>query len=157
MNWQKNRAIVFLDPYGMSVEWATVETIGKTKAADLWILFPLGQAVNRLLTRNGPPEGSWATKLTKFFGTEDWKTAFYRPDLQSSLFSDEQTLRKEANFDSISKFFVQRLEKVFAKVAPNYRTLRNSRNVPIFLLYFAAANPKGAATAVRIANHILGG
>lgn len=157
MNWQRNRAIIFLDPYGMSVEWKTVEAIGKTKAVDLWILFPLGQAVNRLLTRNQPPEGQWARKLTSFFGTEEWKNAFYKPSLQGRLFDEEESLKKEANFDSISTFFVQRLETVFAKVAQNYRTLRNSRNVPIYLLYFAAANPKRATTAVGIANDILQG
>lgn len=156
MNWEKNRAIVFLDPYGMSVEWATIEAVAKTKAIDLWLLFPLGQAVNRLLTRNHPPEGAWANKLTRFFGTEDWKTEFYRPRQQTTLFSTEETLQKEANFESIGKFFVKRLESVFAKVSPNPLTLYNSRNVPIYLLCFAASNPKGAPTAVRIANYILG-
>lgn len=156
MNWHRNRAVVFLDPYGMSVEWKTIEALGKTKAVDLWILFPLGQAVNRLLTRAQPPQGPWARKLTAFFGTEDWKTAFYQPSRQPSLFDAGQALRKEADFEGISEFFVQRLETAFAKVAKNALTLRNSRNVPIYLLYFAAANPKGAPTAVRIANHILG-
>lgn len=41
-NWRTNRAVVFLDPYGMAVEWRTVEAIAQTQAADLWILFPLG-------------------------------------------------------------------------------------------------------------------
>jgi three-Cys-motif partner protein len=48
-DWQRNRAVVFLDPYGMAVEWSTIREIANTKAIDLWILFPLGQAVNRLL------------------------------------------------------------------------------------------------------------
>jgi len=41
-NWRKCRAVVFLDPYGMAVEWATLEAIARTKAIDLWVLFPLG-------------------------------------------------------------------------------------------------------------------
>src|SRR3954469_14460004 len=41
-DWKVNRAVVFLDPYGMSVNWRTVERIAGTKAIDLWILFPLG-------------------------------------------------------------------------------------------------------------------
>jgi len=35
--------------------------------------------------------------------------------------------------------------------------LCNSRNNPIFLLCFASANPKGAPTAVRIAQYLLKG
>lgn len=75
-DWKTNRAVVFLDPYGMQVDWSTIEAIAATKAIDLWILFPLGQAVNRLLTRNDVPEGGQAQRLTQFFGTEDWKEAF---------------------------------------------------------------------------------
>jgi three-Cys-motif partner protein len=41
-NWKKERAVVFLDPYGMQVEWSTIEALAATKAIDLWYLFPLG-------------------------------------------------------------------------------------------------------------------
>jgi three-Cys-motif partner protein len=155
-NWAKNRAVVFLDPYGMQVEWDTIKAIAETKAIDLWILFPVGQAVNRLLTKRKPPEGIWAEKLTKIFGTEEWKKAFYAEEKQTSLFGSKQkAYAKTANFDTIGKFFVKRLEKIFAKVAHNPLQLCNSKNVPIFLLCFAAGNPKGAKTAVKIAENIL--
>ena len=39
-DWHMHRAVLFLDPYGMQVEWATIEAIGRTQAIDLWILFP---------------------------------------------------------------------------------------------------------------------
>ncbi len=42
--------MVFLDPYGMQVEWSTIEALAATKAIDLWYLFPLGVGVARLLT-----------------------------------------------------------------------------------------------------------
>lgn len=164
-NWKTNRAVVFLDPYGMAVEWSTIETMARTQAIDLWLLFPLGQAVNRLLTKNGPPSGAWADRLTRIFGTDEWKTRFYRPrqpSSQMSMFDTEttpvdsqSTLEKGTNFAGISEYFVERLNTVFAAVAPNPLPLRNSKNVPIYLLCFAAANPKGAPTAVRIARYIL--
>jgi three-Cys-motif partner protein len=50
-DWQRHRAVVFLDPYGMQVDWAIIEAIAATKAIDLWLLFPLAVAVNRLLCR----------------------------------------------------------------------------------------------------------
>lgn len=154
-NWKRNRAVVFLDPYGMQVEWNTITAIAQTRGIDLWILFPLGQAVNRVLKRNSPPEGGWADRLTKLFGTSEWREEFYRPRQQMSLFGDEDALQKEANFEQIGAFFVKRLSTVFAKVAENPLPLRNSKNVSIYLLCFAASNPKGAPTAVKIAQHIL--
>jgi len=154
-NWKTHRAVVFLDPYGMEVDWQTIAALAKTQAVDLWLLFPLGQAVNRLLTRNGPPDGIWADKLTRMFGTSSWREEFYKPRAQTSFWDDDEVLEKDADFDKIGGFFVRRLKEVFAKVAEKPRPLCNSKNVPIFLLCFAAANPKGAPTAVRIAQHIL--
>lgn len=43
---------MFLDPYGMQVDWATIEAIAKTKAIDLWILFPLGHIFQVLTKRS---------------------------------------------------------------------------------------------------------
>jgi len=154
-DWRTHRAVVFLDPYGMEVEWVTIEAIAQTHAIDLWLLFPLGQAVNRLLTRHRPPEEPWARRLTRMFGTEAWHEAFYHTPKQGTLFGGETALEKDADFDTIGAFFVQRLATVFAQVAPEPFPLRNSKNVPIYLLCFAAGNPKGAPTAVRIARHIL--
>lgn len=154
-NWSKNRAVVFIDPYGMQVEWETIATLGKTKAIDLWLLFPLGIGVNRLLMRSGPPEGPWADRLTLIFGTDEWKTDFYTRRLQSDLFGNTELPQKDADFDKITRFFVERLKTEFAGVADNPLPLRNSRNTPIYLLCFAAANLKGATTAVKIAQNIL--
>jgi three-Cys-motif partner protein len=33
-DWRSTRAVVFLDPYGMQVEWATIEAIAETKSVD---------------------------------------------------------------------------------------------------------------------------
>jgi len=70
-DWDKNRAVVFLNPYGMQVDWSTIEAIAATEAIDRWILFPLGQAVNRLLTRNGIPRaGRAAHQVSRDRGVE---------------------------------------------------------------------------------------
>ena len=62
---------MFLDPYGMQVRWDTIEAIAETKAIDLWLLFPLGVAVNRMLKNDGNINESWAEKLDIIFGTRD--------------------------------------------------------------------------------------
>jgi len=50
---------------------------------------------------------------------------------------------------------VDRLKTVFTKVAEKPLPLLNSKHVPLYLLCFAAGNPKGAPTAVKIAQNIL--
>lgn len=154
-DWRSTRAVVFLDPYGMQVEWSLIEAIAETQAIDLWLLFPLGVAVNRLLPRTGVPSEGWARALTRIFGTEDWHDAFYRHETKSTLFGEEEQTKKDADFARIGRFFVNRLKTVFCGVAENPLPLRNSTNVPLYLLCFASGNPRGAGTAVKIAQHIL--
>ena len=58
-------------------------------------------------------------------------------------------------FSEIEQYIMERLRATFAGVAANSLSLRNSKNVPLYLLCFAAGNPKGAPIAVRIAEHVL--
>lgn len=154
-DWKRNRAVVFLDPYGMQVDWTTVEAIASTKAIDVWWLFPLGVAVSRLLKKKQLPPARFAQALTRIFGTEKWKSAFYHSSEEATLFGPETTIKKTADFEELGSFVVGRLRSVFAGVASNPLELRNSKDVPIYLLCFAAGNKKGAPTAVEIAEHVL--
>jgi three-Cys-motif partner protein len=54
LNARRQRAVVFLDPFGASVKWEAIAAIGKTRAVDLWVLFPFS-AVNRMLVRDQKP------------------------------------------------------------------------------------------------------
>mgnify|MGYP000330216985 CR=1 FL=1 len=154
-DWARNRAVVFLDPYAMEVEWRTIECIASTKATDMWMLFPVS-AVNRLLTRSGEPPARWAEALSTVFGDDGWRSVFYKTRHSDTLFGRENELAKEADFAAIGRYFVHRLQTVFPKVAVAPRPLLNSRNVPLFLLCFAAANAgPGGEIALRIARDIL--
>lgn len=74
-NWSKDRAVVFLDPYGMQVEWGSVETLAATKGVDLWYLFP---GIARLLRRDGNIPEAWKKRLDVLLGTDAWQTRFFR-------------------------------------------------------------------------------
>ena len=156
-NWirHQRRAVLFLDPYGMEVEWHTIAAIANTQAIDLWILFPLGIAVNRLLKKDGNVDTTIRQKLNRFFGTTDWYDTFYETVSNPTLFGEEMVTRKTSDFRSIGQYFVKRLQTVFTRVANNPLPLYNSKNNPLYLLCFAAGNPKGASTAVKIAQDIL--
>ena len=155
-NWSNHRAVLFLDPYGMQVEWKTIEAIAKTEAIDLWLLFPLGVAVNRLLKRDGKIDEGWRKRLNLMFGEEGWYDIFYKTETTPGLFGEQSETKKIADFKLIGDYFNGRLKTVFQGVAKKPLALCNSKGTPLYLLCFAAANPKGAKTAVKIAQDILG-
>jgi len=154
-DWGSQRAVIFLDPYGMQVEWATIEAIARTKAIDLWILFPFGIGVNRLLTRSGDIPEPWRRRLTLLLGTEDWYNAFYQVATTPTLFGDDEERLVKAKMETIGKYFNDRLKDIFAGVAAEPGVLRNSTNSPLYLLCFAVGNERGKEVALRIANHWL--
>ncbi|MGC9093199.1 MAG: three-Cys-motif partner protein TcmP [Bacteroidota bacterium] len=152
-DWSKKRALVFLDPYGMQVEWKTLEMIAKTKAIDCWILFPLGVAVNRLLKRDGNIDNKRRERLNKLFGTEEWYNEFYKVSKKETLFGPETNVEK-VPITKIGNYFCKRLKEIFYAVSEP-RALYNSKRNPIYLLIFACANEKASKTALKIANDIL--
>ena len=151
-DWRSTRAVLFLDPFATQVEWATIEAVAATKAIDLWILFPL-MAVNRLLAKD--PNKACRDRLDAIFGTEDWFRAFYRTSKVARFFGPPQVTQKACDFRAIGTFFLERLKAVFAGVAPKPGVLCNTKGSPLFHLFFAAGNPRGAPIAVRIADHLL--
>lgn len=153
--WNNHRAVLFLDPYGMQVQWKTYEAIAKTKAIDLWILFPLGIAINRLLKKDGKIDKVNKKKLDEIFGTAEWYDKFYQKRNSKTLFGSEDEMEKNIGFENISKFFIERLEDIFPYVVDIPKNLYNSKNNPIFILCFAASNPDAGKLATKIAKDII--
>ena len=80
---------------------------------------------------------------------------FYEANSQTRLFGEVEEIHKIADFSMIVAYYVKRLKSIFPHVAENPLQLHNSRNIPLYTLFFAAANPRGGKTAVKIAQHIL--
>jgi three-Cys-motif partner protein len=80
---KNRRAVMFLDPYGMQVQWQTLQTIADCSQIDLWLLLPTGIAINRLVPRRGEQNPRWAERLDAFYGSPDWRDVFFssEPDL----------------------------------------------------------------------------
>ena len=152
--WKDRRAVLFIDPFGMQLSWETLDAIAKTQAIDTWILIPVS-AVNRLLKRDGDIPPSWRRRLDTMFGETAWFDVFF-PEQRLPLLDEDATIRRKvADPELIGKYFNQRLESIFAGVAPNPYTLKNTQGAPLFLLCFAAANPHAVKPALRIAQDIL--
>jgi three-Cys-motif partner protein len=152
-DWSKERAVVFLDPCGMQVEWTTVETLAATKAVDLWYLFPF---LTRLLTRDGKIDEAWEKRLDVLLGTDTWRTRFYQSKVEEGLLGLFETVKRTASENDIEKFIHERLESCFGKKVAKGLILRNSKYSPLYLLCFAVGNERGARAGLNIAKSILG-
>lgn len=161
MNWSSNRAVVFLDPFGMQVPWSTVSMLGGTKAIDVFINFPLGMAIQRLLPQDVTKITSdKRARLDEYFGGEDWYDAVYHPVPQQrqlrSLFDDEEipespdAIKGHDSGYALVRWYRERLRTVF-KFVSAAKLIRNSRGGHLYYLIVASQNEVG----VKIADHIL--
>lgn len=152
--WQNTRGVVFLDPYGLQVSWNTLVAISQTGALDIWILFPSGIGLNRLLKRDGNLPQEWEETLDRSLGTRDWRSAFYRSEHEADLFDGvrAQTI-KDADAVKLERFYLEQLGKIYPVVMDKPVRLTNSKSQTMYLLCFASANksPKVKELALKLA------
>jgi three-Cys-motif partner protein len=152
-----DRAIVFLDPFGMQVEWGTLERVARSKLADVWYLFPLSglyRQATRLEAKVSPDK---AAALTRTFGPHDWRAEFYPEKFDLLGRAPGSRTLSAAELASCVKRW---LESIFVKVSEPkllYRKSAVGARIPIFALFFAVSNPSQRAIeiAFRIADAVL--
>lgn len=152
-----DRAVVFLDPFGLSVRWDTIQKLAATQKVDLWYLVPVDG-----MSRQIKSDGSFlpgASRIDEIWRSSDWREKAVREaEVSEDLFgSVDQRLEKIAKAKQFSEMFCDHLGSTFAGgVAKNYLPLGRGRRHD-FSLMFACANPSPPASqaAMRIANHIL--
>jgi hypothetical protein len=153
------RGVIFLDPYGMEVDWSTVEAIARTEALDCWYFFPLSG-----LYRNAPHDPlkldpGKVENLNRVLGTNDWRTAWYEkpPPETDMLGLFEKTERRIADVDAIEMYVRDRLMRVFKGTVLKPLRIYNAAGAPLASLFFAVSNPSPPAVklATSIASHIL--
>jgi three-Cys-motif partner protein len=146
-DWRHHRAVVFLDPFGMQVPWSTIEALARTKAIEVLINFPLGMAIQRLMTRSGEIPAGWQISLDTFFGAPDWRGLAYEQD--PSLFG--QGVRKLSDSSvKLLEWYRSCLRTAFGHVS-TARLIKNTRGNPLYYLIWAGPH----ATALKGAEHIL--
>ena len=155
-NWNNWRGVLFLDPFATEVEWSTIEAIAGFNALDTWILFPVS-AISRMLPTSKQPEEidpKWAARLTKVYGDQSWR-GLYRRSGQLDFFGQIYHLRTRGVKRLVS-IYKENLKALFGdRFLDQSRTLKNSRNSPLFEFLFCVGNPNGIGPAKRIAKHIL--
>jgi len=160
--WANTRAVLFLDPYGMHVEWATLESIAKTGAIDVWYLFPYSGLYRQAAKNSEAMDNDKQASISRLLGTDEWRQDFYRKDPQVDLFGRTRGDIRVADHRQMLDFVSKRLKMLFPAVsAPKvlYQggNSSNPSGAPLFALYFAAANPapKAFGLALKIANDVL--
>ena len=152
------RAVVFLDPFGLSVRWETVAKLAATQKVDLWYLVPV-HGMSRQIKDDGTFLPS-ARKIDDLWGSDEWRSkAVKKSEPIEDLFGQiDERFEKVAKAEQFSEMFRERLGEVFVGgVAKRYLRLGKGR-LHEFSLMFACANssPAASGAALRIANHILG-
>ena len=147
IDWRVHRAVVFLDPFGMQVPWATIEALAATRSIEVLINFPLWTAINRLLTRSGRIDSAWQNTLDTFFGSPDWRAIAYENG--TDLFGAHLEKVEDAG-RRILEWYRGRLRYAFGHVSAA-RLIKSTRGNPLYYLIWAGSN----ATGLKGAEYIL--
>jgi three-Cys-motif partner protein len=144
-------ALVFLDPFGMQINWESIASLQNTRS-DIWILIPTAVIVNRLLDNEGKLNN--LKKLTSFFGMPESaiREKFYPKTDYTDLFGNTIT-KNEKVLDPINKIaevYCSNLRLLWKHVSKPLR-LNNRNGAPLFHFVFASNN----ATALKIAEYII--
>lgn len=157
-NWTKTRAVVFLDPFGISpIKYAQIEALGKTEAVDLWYLIPVG-AMNRQVTNTGRILEQSEELIDELLGTSAWRDEILAASPMVDLFGEiKEDIQKVGNAEHFEKVAIAQLRKAF-KGGVSAKAMPLGRNgMHEFSLVFACANPspKASSLALRLANAVL--
>jgi len=156
INWRGTRAVLFLDPYGMEVEWSTLETIARTKAIDVWFLFSLSGLYRQATRDRASMDTDKQAAITKMLGTDAWEKELYSKLGGTDLFGDQGPLQRQADVSGLEMYVKDRLASIFPKVFDPL-PLPIERRPQRYSLFCAISNedPRAIGLATRIANHIL--
>lgn len=147
---RKRRALCFLDPYGLHLNWNTVEAVGNSNKTDIFINFPWADIQRNILhKRFNTVLDLHKDRMTLFWGDNSWKEIAFEET--TDLFN-KTSYTKVANAKQLlTQAYKERLMKTanFKEVLdplPIYM----SNNVILFYLYFASQQK----VATKIASDI---
>jgi three-Cys-motif partner protein len=143
----RKRAFAFIDPFGMQMEWSTMEQLAKARTVEIILNFPV-MAINRGALRKHPEKLSEPSRnrLNRFWGPEGWMVDLYEEE--RTLFGPEAT-KKQLSGKEFGRVYKERLGSIFPHCTDPI-LMTNSKNAPLYCLIFAGHN----ATGKRIAEHI---
>jgi len=140
-----DRALVFLDPYGLQVEWDTVAQLASSHKVDVLINFSL-MGVIRNLRRTGGPDPRVRKLLDRVMRSTSWIDELYTQ--QGAFWNDPVAVRGQLAASAVAERYETDLKEVFASVSQP-AVMTNSRGSPIYALVFASQNREAAPSIMR--------
>jgi three-Cys-motif partner protein len=156
-SWRSTRAVLFLDPYGMELEWSTLEAVAATKAIDVWFLFSLSGLYRQATRQLNDIDRHKRAALTRMFGSDAWEEELYPKTIREDLFGGaEEPRRRSINVAGLEAYTKSRLETIFGAVLKPL-PLPINKKPQRFSLFFCISNddPKAIGLASKIGAHIL--
>jgi three-Cys-motif partner protein len=138
------KGLLFLDPYGLHVDWKVVIAAGRSGCIDLLINFPI-MHMNRSVLRGpskAPPSLAEVQRMNRFWGDESWRDAAY--EALRDLFGAQLPLRKKEGNEPIVEAYIRRLGEVAGfKHVSKPLPMTNRQKSPVYYLIGASAAPQG--------------
>jgi len=134
-----HRGVVFLDPFGAGMDWATVKALADTRLFEVVVNFALNMAIQRMLPNSAQFQTGWRERLDTYFGTPNWYDEVYetRNDLLGPV-----TRKRDDYLNRLLALYLARLEAAFGLVSLP-KLIRNTRGVPLYYLIWAGQHRKG--------------
>lgn len=144
---KQKRAIAFVDPFGMNMQWQTMEVLAKVETIEVFINVPF-MAVNRSVLKKRPENISDQDKdrMKQFWGSDDWFSHFYEDE--PTLFGPEQIKTSKTALE-LGAHYQKRLKTIFRHCTEPI-LITNSKGSLLYYILFAGHN----LTGVKIANDI---
>ncbi|WP_176636997.1 three-Cys-motif partner protein TcmP [Desulfolutivibrio sulfoxidireducens] len=132
------RAFAFLDPYGLSLEWNTIQAIGNTKVIDVFINFPLMGIYRQL--GDSPPDEALQETITKVMGCSEWFREAYKDSPQLTLPGINPRLERQNHrlAERLAQLYRTRLEKYCFEAVSRPVIMYNSNGGPLYALILAS-------------------
>jgi three-Cys-motif partner protein len=136
-----HRGIAFLDPFGASLEWASIQKLANTGLFEVVVNFALNMAILRLLPNSGQVPAAWMQRLDAYFGTREWFSEVYGAR-RAGLFDGNGVEKYPDYSERLLNLYRRRLKNAFGHVSAP-RLIRNTRGTPLYYLLWAGPHGKG--------------
>lgn len=140
------RAFVFIDPYGLQVQWETIKALGETETFDIFINFPVHGITRQL--RDQPPSPEMRKLINSIMGDDKWYDIVYS-SYEMSLLGSPLIVRNKSVAEDLAFMYSSNLKRCFEHVSPP-RIMRQQTSSPLYALILASH----AGLAVKKMNEI---
>jgi three-Cys-motif partner protein len=144
------RGLCLLDPYGLTVDWNVLRTIGEMKSVEIFFNFMVvGANRNVLWKRPDLVPLERLSLMDRVWGDRSWSSVLYTRGEDLFGLRDPQKVPNE----EVAEEYRKRLQKIAGfRYVPKPIPMKNTRNATVYYLFFASPNETGASIVEDIFN-----